>query len=153
MTICLAYFLCTSIKIVTKANISNQVWMDIDISLQRLFWIKASRRNFAGIQFWPDKVWQQNIVAPSFAVFIRNSSTFFPLHFSLRFDTLLDTDSCSPEGKASATIGSCLNYAKYRIFCAILKVRQFLLWQSLPHSPTGRSCQTPPSSLPRKMKG
>lgn len=58
------------------------------------------------------------------------------------FDTLLDTDSCSPEG-ASATIGSGLNYAKYRIFCAILKVRQ--LWQSLLHSPTGRSCQTPPS--------
>ena len=29
-------------------------------------------------------------------------------------------------------------------FVRFLKVRQFLLWQSLPRSPTGRSCQTPP---------
>lgn len=69
----------------------------------------------------------------------------FPLHFSRRFVTPLDSDLCSPEEKASATIGSHLNYAKYRIFSAILEVRQFLLWQSLPHSLTGRSCQTPPS--------
>lgn len=88
-------------------------------------------------------------VAPSFALF-----NVRLLAFSLRIDTLLDTDSRSPEGKTPATVGSCLNYANDRIFCAILKVRQSLLWQSLPHSPTGRSCQTPPfPPLPGKMKG
>lgn len=81
-------------------------------------------------------------VAPSFALF-----NALLLAFSLRIDTLLDTDSRSPERKTPATVGSCLNYAKYRIFCAILKVRQIPLWQSLPHSPTGRSCQTPPFLL------
>lgn len=81
-------------------------------------------------------------VAPSFVLF-----NALLLAFSLRIDTLLDTDSRSPEGKTPATVGSCLNYAKYRIFCAILKVRQIPLWQSLPHSPTGRSCQTPPFLL------
>lgn len=34
---------------------------------------------------------------------------------------MLDTGFCSPEEKASGSIGSCLNYAKYRIFCAIFK--------------------------------
>lgn len=85
-------------------------------------------------------------VAPSFALSQKPLNTLL-LAFSPRIDTLLDTDSRSPEGKTPATVGSRLNYAKYRIFCAILKVRQIPLWQSLPHSPTGRSCQTPPSLL------
>lgn len=81
-------------------------------------------------------------VAPSFALF-----NALLLAFLLRIDTLLDTDSRSPEGKTRTTVGSCLNYAKYRIFCEILKVRQIPLWQSLPQSPTGRSRQTPPFLL------
>ena len=52
----------------------------------------------------------------------RETLCHFPLHFFTEgFDTTLDTDACSPEETASATIGSCLNYAKYRIFCAIFK--------------------------------
>lgn len=69
------------------------------------------------------------------------------IYFSLRFVTRLDLELFSSEKKSSATIGFHLNYAKYRIFCAIIKVRQFLHWQSLPYSLTGRSCQTPPSFL------